>query len=75
MEQRHATRGLPDPHPGGTPEVGRIGPVTLAGVARSHPAELTAAGLAVSPDQQATIAAVGMAPAGAIGAFCTDPRA
>ena len=33
---------------------------------------LTAAGLAVSPDQQAAIAAAGMAIAGAIGAFVTD---
>ena len=35
---------------------------------------LTAAGLAVSPDQQAAIAAAGMAIAGAIGAFFTDTR-
>ncbi len=35
---------------------------------------LTAAGLAVSPDQQAAIAAAGMAIAGAIGAFVTDTR-
>jgi len=35
---------------------------------------LTAAGLAVSPDQQAAIAAAGMALAGAIGAFFTDTR-
>ena len=36
---------------------------------------LTAAGLAVSPDQQAAIAAAGMAIAGAIGAFFPDQRA
>ncbi len=35
---------------------------------------LTAAGLAVSPDQQAAIAAAGMAIAGAIGAFFPDTR-
>ena len=35
---------------------------------------LTAAGLAVSPDQQAAIAGAGMAIAGAIGAFFTDTR-
>ena len=35
---------------------------------------LTAAGLAVSPDQQAAIAAAGMAIAGAIGAFLPDTR-
>ena len=35
---------------------------------------LTAAGLAVSPDQQAAIAAAGMDIAGAIGAFFTDNR-
>ena len=33
---------------------------------------LTAMGLAVSPDQQAAIAATGMAIAGLIGAFFTD---
>ena len=36
---------------------------------------LTAAGLAVSTDQQAAIAAAGMAIAGAIGAFFPDQRA
>ena len=35
---------------------------------------LTAAGLAVSPDQQAAIAAAGMAIAGAIGALFPDTR-
>jgi len=35
---------------------------------------LTAAGVVVSPDQQAAIAATGMALAGLIGAFFTDSK-